>query len=239
MSAKQCRAEGHRWESHGSYRKCLRCGAVKREAPGPVTVKRPDPETGEVSEETATQASFKDDDVGPISAAIRDRLLRGEDPALTWPGDQPCPVEKGQEIVLIYLRSLGGPVAQVSVTITALRRGKKGEHMADYRMRDDRSLYLRARRGYTRVREDSLDPDAPILDEATMKAFNARSRLRKAERKRKNDPDREAREDIRLLNAEMRELGKRAVKMGVDVAVVLGPVARAIEQAHAEMEEAA
>lgn len=185
MRAKQCRAEGHRWERRGSYRKCKRCGTLKREAPGPVTVKRPDPETGEVSEEALAQGSFKADDSGPISPAVREGILAGEEPPLIWPGDEACPVEKGQEIGLVFLRSLAGPVAQVAITITSLRRGKRGEHMADYSVRDDRALHLRHRHGYTRSQADSMDPDAPVLDPDTLKAFSTRSRLSTAEREEK------------------------------------------------------
>lgn len=138
-----------------------------------------------------------------IDAKTRQAILAGEFPALTWPGDKPCPVEKDQEIGFVYLRSLAGPVVQVAITITAIRRGKKGEHLADYSVRDDRPLYLRHRRGFTRSPADSTDPDAPITDEKTLREYSARSRLRAAEREERADEARRKR--ARAVRDRLRE----------------------------------
>lgn len=51
------------------------------------------------------------------------------------------------------------------------------------------------------------------------------------------DPEKEAARDIGPLLAEMREIAKRAAKMGLDPAPFLAPIAREIERAHADLSE--
>lgn len=151
---------------------------------------------------------------GILSGKFRKAILGDEHPSLIWPGDHPCPVEKGDEIGLIWQRSLAGPAAQVSITITAVKRGKKGEHLAEYSVRDDRPLWLRHNEGYTRSRSESVDPEADVTDGKTLDEFAATSRLRTVRRQREEESEEEARrkrerairdrlrETLRGLNAE-------------------------------------
>jgi hypothetical protein len=103
--------------------------------------------------------------VAELKPEIRRAILAGRRPQLIWPGNEPCPVRKGEQIGLVFLRSEYGPVPQVSITIVALRRGKKGEYIATYSIRDDRPLYLAPGSGYTSVRFLSPDPDVDVMDE--------------------------------------------------------------------------
>lgn len=128
---------------------------------------------------------------GLIDGKIR-AILVGEHPALTWSGKKPCPVKKGDQIGLVWQKTHFGPVAQVSITILAVRRGKKGEHLAEYSVRDDRPLYMRRRDGYSRSRAVSLDPTAPVTDDKILDEFKASSRLQEARRREAEDSEEEA-----------------------------------------------
>jgi hypothetical protein len=155
-------------------------------------------------------------------------ILHEERPALTWPGKERCPVTKGEEFGLVFLRSLAGPCAQVWITITKVKRGKKGEHMAEYSVRDDRPLYLRHRKGYTRSAADSLDPEAPVTDPATLTEFAASARLRSAERRSKSE--RLAAQQTNQLMRKLRRLQSEAAAYGVDLAPRLLPIIREAER---------
>lgn len=128
---------------------------------------------------------------GLIDGKIR-AILVGEHPALTWSGKRPCPVKKGDEIGLLWMKTHFGPVAQVWIKVLAVRRGKKGEHLAEYSVRDDRPLYMRRRDGYSRSRAVSLDPTAPVTDDKALDEFKASSRLREARRREAEDSAEEA-----------------------------------------------
>lgn len=67
----------------------------------------------------------------------RTAILRGDRPALIWPGDQECPVEPGDEIRV---------ASEVSVVVHRIRRNDKNDHMVlprDYVLRDFRPRLLR------------------------------------------------------------------------------------------------
>ena len=64
----------------------------------------------------------------------RDRIRAGGAPRLTFPGDEPCPLEPGTEIVI---------ASNLSIRIERIRRTKKGEHIAFYTIRDFRVQLMR------------------------------------------------------------------------------------------------
>lgn len=124
-----------------------------------------------------------------LKHAERTAILRNERPRLERPfveGEGP-PSEHGAEIALKTLPSLAGPVPQVSLTILLWRRSKKGSWVANYSVKDDRPLYVARQPGYSRDAEQSIDPDAPVLDEATEKRFATEARLTRIERQRDRD----------------------------------------------------
>jgi hypothetical protein len=103
-------------------------------------------------------------------------ILAGHHPEIVREGT--CPFEKGEVISLRTLQSRQGPVPQVSITITAIRRGKKGEHMPEYSVRDDRGTYLRHRGGTTRSPSESVDPEASLVDAGYQRALSEEGRLK-------------------------------------------------------------
>lgn len=122
-------------------------------------------------------------------------ILRNERPRIERPfteGEGP-PCEHGEEIPLKTLPSLAGPVPQVSLTILLWRRSKRGSWVANYKVKDDRPLYVARQPGYTRDAEQSVDAGAPVLDEATEKRFAAEAKLTRIERRRDRDDAKEAR----------------------------------------------
>lgn len=134
-----------------------------------------------------------------LTSQERSAILAHEFPDIIRPFVQgeACPFEPAEQIVLKALRSAQGPVPQVSITITGRHRGKKGEWIAEYSLRDDRPLYLRAGSGYTRSAADSIDPEASVEEEKTLKEYAASARLSHSKvdevrRKRQNDAARSA-----------------------------------------------
>lgn len=114
----------------------------------------------------------------------RSAILADQHPQIIRPflDDESCPFEVGEVVVLRSQRSMAGSVPQVSITITGIGRGKKGEWIAHYSVRDDRGLYLAKGPGYTRSAADSLDWEAPVDDPSALQAYAAQGRLRSAER---------------------------------------------------------
>lgn len=130
-----------------------------------------------------------------LKHAERTAILRNEHPRIERPyveGEEP-PFVPGHEIAIKTLPSEAGPVPQVSITFTRCRRSKKGNWVASYSIRDDRPLYVARQPGYSRDAEQSIDPEAPVLDEATEKRFATEARLTRIERSRDRDDAKEAR----------------------------------------------
>jgi hypothetical protein len=124
-----------------------------------------------------------------LKASERTALLRGEWPSLSRQivtGEPPI-FEAGETIVL---KRFGG-FPQVWITISAVRRTRKGVWMPEYTLRDDRPLYLRHNGDLTRSVSESVDPEAPVIDAATERSFNARARLKMAERAEATDARKE------------------------------------------------
>ena len=138
----------------------------RKRPPSKVSVRRPDRATGEVVNEVVSANRFKAEATA-LSHEVIAKVLAGQHPPLVWSAESPCPVERGQEITLKKLQG----VPQVSLTITRIKGGKKGEHMAEYRVRDDRPEYLRHNIGTTRSPSDSVDPEAPVIDPTTLQEY--------------------------------------------------------------------
>lgn len=105
------------------------------------------------------------------------QILAGHRPQIVREGAC-CPFEKGEVIALRSLQSRAGPVPQVSITITNLKRGKKGEWLPEYSVRDDRGLYLRHRGGTTPSPTGSVDPEAPLVDAGYQQKLSEEGRLK-------------------------------------------------------------
>ena len=105
-------------------------------------------------------------------------VLHGNRPELRWSDSRSVPVKPGDVVVL---SAMSGPdIAEdlpqekrwqvaathegerVTLTITGLRRAKKGAVVAEYRLRDDRPLYMARGSGLTRDPLRSIDPDADV-----------------------------------------------------------------------------
>lgn len=112
-----------------------------------------------------------------LEPAERKAILAGGRPSIIRTADR-CPFELGDVIALRSLRSLDGPIPQVAITIVGWRRGKKGEWIARYSIRDDRPLYLGKGLRYTRVRSESIDPEADVLDPKALKRFAEEGHLK-------------------------------------------------------------
>jgi hypothetical protein len=80
---------------------------------------------------------------------------------------------------------------------------------------------------------DSLDAGA--VPTSYQNVIDVRSRERWVEHKRNTNREAETQADLRRVNAELRELVTRAVKMGVDPVQVLAPVAREIKAQHRDL----
>jgi hypothetical protein len=91
----------------------------------------------------------------------------------------PPPFEQGEEFIL---RRFGG-TKQVWLTITNVKRERKGGWKVEYSFADNRPLFLRRGGNLTRVAADSCDPEAPVIDRETQKAWQVKARLEAIERK--------------------------------------------------------
>lgn len=140
-----------------------------------------------------------------LSPDERGAILAGEHPTLIRVGKE-CPFEFAEQITLRTIPSLAGPVAQVSITIIGWKRGKKGEWIPEYSVRDDRPLYLRHNSGSTRSSAESVDPEAPITDPVTLKRYAAQGRLSKAQREANAEEAQRKRE--RAVRERLRETMK-------------------------------
>lgn len=140
------------------------------------------------------------------------------------------------------------------IEITEIRRTRKLLWRLLYRTVDMRPLWMRRgppkpegsrirQRSWTAVDEHgmtgelprALDPEAEVVDAGYRNVLEIGARLKRAERERRLDP--EAERLRQAVNAEVRELIKRAVKMGADPALALGPVVREIEAQHRQIGE--
>lgn len=143
----------------------------------------------------------------------RSAILAQEFPDIIRPFIQgeDCPFHPAEQITLKALRSAKGPVPQVSITIIGRHRGKKGEWIAEYSVRDDRPLYMRPGSGYTRSAAESIDPEASVEDEATLQSFAISARLSHIQRQSSEGERRKLERGLqRRLRETMRSLNPQA-----------------------------
>lgn len=122
-------------------------------------------------------------------------ILQGEHPRLERPyvEGEPCPFKPGEVEPIKTLQSEAGPIPYVAITITAVRRGKKGEWRAAYAIQDDRALYVATQPGYTHLPELSIDPEASVDDPDTLSRFETEGRLSRLQQRE----DRQTAKEVR------------------------------------------
>lgn len=234
------------------------CKGCCAEVAALVRVLVPDEETVEVVERLVRRDHFRPETpAAVVSETFKERLLAGERPGLTWSGYEDPPVEPGTKIAL---------TDSVTITVFKITRTKKGEHRGHYTVDDDRpALPRRVPAMYRPPEFDHLglpiphtkesiaaatidgnytqDPSqavpgvAPEVDVEYRRVLGVRRRMKHSEAAREADPMKEAERDAERLNRELKELAKRAVKMGLDPVERIAPIQRAIEEAHAGLSE--
>lgn len=251
----RCKSEGHDWDRQGTYSRCKRCDKVKRNGTAPVSVTRVVPDTGEIIERTVPASHFKPVKDERLTRDFRAKVLACQRPGLIWPGEQDCPVEPGEVL------EVG---SGVTITVYKIKRTKGGDHRGYYTVDDDRPALPRRTPqmfeppetdeygdpikptkeaieaatidgNYTQDPNQAVTGVGPEVDIEYRRVLGVKKRVRESERKRKEQPVTEADADLQRLNAETRELAKRAVKLGLDPTIALAPIAKAIKDAHAEL----
>jgi hypothetical protein len=252
---KPCQRDGHKWKNQGTYSKCKVCGKSRRNAVAPVKVQRVVPETGEIIEQQVSPAHFKPKKAKLVTADFRAKVLAGDMPGLIFPGAEDCPVEQGQEIDL---------TPNVSIAINRITKTKGDDHRCRYTVIDRRAALPRRTPGMFEPPETDAEgfpiphtkeaiaaatidgnycqgssqavPDvAEEVDIQYRRVLGTKARAKDAGIKREEQPMQEAEKDLQRVNAETKELAKRAVKMGIAPTVALAPVVRALKEAHADL----
>lgn len=183
-------------------------------------------------------------------------IFRGAAPSITFPAAKPCPAKKGD------VKPLSGTV---SIEVLDVRRSPDAKvWVLDYLVNDQRPNLLRRvpqvhlpekdetgaikpptkgdieaariESSYTHSPRDAVPSAGEGLPEADTNLLTMRARTKMAERRRAEDPAAEAKADVQRINSELRELGQRAAKMGLDVTAIMAPIAKQIEDAHAELQ---
>lgn len=253
----ECKAEGHEWADQGTYSECKVCAKTKRNTAASVKVQRVVSDTGEIIEQTVSRSRFKPERQRLVTQDFQRKVLAGDHPSLIFPG-WVCPVEVGHVIEL---------TSNVSITVHRITKTKGGDHRVRYIVRDFRPTLMRrtpkmfeppetdhlgipiphdeaaieAARldgNYTQDSRQAVPESGEEVDIQYRRVLGVKSRARQVGRKRKEQPMEGGQEDVRALSSEMRELAKRAVRMGVDPAIVLAPIAGEIAKAHREMSTA-
>lgn len=181
----------------------------------------------------------------------RAEFFAGNCPKLA--GEGRCPVPVGHRWRLSR---------RVSVEVTGIRKAKKGGWSLQYTVYDQRpdaDYYLRPtssgvavdekgrplpmtpaeEHGYTGNPKSNLAERAPIVPRDYQNVLVTRARDRFMEHRRESHAEEEAAKDLQAVQGKMRDLIKRAVKMGVDPALVIAPIAREIQAQHESLERAA
>lgn len=176
------------------------------------------------------------------------------DKTVAWPtlaGEGVPPVKVG------YVHRLS---SRLSFEVTKVSF-KNGKWSLEYKIHDDReecfyllptarSVPIDERGNVTPMAPEeeigySRNPKSPRADYLrsvppnVQNVIDMQARLASAERRREDDPEREAKEDLRRVNAEVKELIKRAVKMGIDPSSIIAPIAREVQEQHRQLSEAA
>lgn len=91
---------------------------------------------------------------------------------------------------------------------------------------------------YTHNPKQAVD-HLPSVPSEYHNVLSMQAKTRHADHRRLAQADDEAEADVRAINAELRQLAKRAVKLGLDPTLVMAPVVREISAQHAELSKAA
>jgi len=221
--------------------------------PDPSTLDRPkssvrvikaDPKTGEIIEKTVSAQSLRPKRPEYIPQRAKQEILAGERPAIKWPGDKDCPVVVGQVVAL---------GTRVQITITGIRRNRRGEHVADYRLRDDRPVLMRRTPkmfeapevdglgfpieptkeainaatidgNYTQDPSRAVSDGGEVPDVEYRTALGLKSRMGAAQAKEKAEE--RAREDARRFAAQIRDILIMHARSGVDSTPFLADLQR-------------
>jgi hypothetical protein len=227
----------------------------KQPKPSPVELFRVDKTTGEKLRVGEVGPShFKPKEESPIPQEAKREILAGEHPLLHWPGDDPCPVEVGQEIRL---------TPRVALFIDHIARTRKGKHSARYRVLDERPTLPRrvpamfeppeldadgfpvphtkeaiaaatVDGNYTQSADQAVPGTADEVDVEYRAILSVKSRVKQAEGESEEE---QAVKLAKAVNSETKELAKRAARHGIDPTIALAPVARLIAEAHAQISE--
>lgn len=152
----------------------------------------------------------------------RNQILRESYPVITLTPQEAESVEPGRRINL---------QAQVWVEVRGAVRDKKAGWRLDYKVCDYRPRFVRRGLGYTRSIALAVDGveavPADYQEELTLEAHR-----KQAKYDREHRLEEVSKQDVQRVNAEIRELVKRAIKMGVDPAMTLAPIVKLVEDQH-------
>ena len=160
----------------------------------------------------------------------RGRILRRNYPHLKLEPDEakalePCTITINQ---------------QVWVEVRGAKRDRKAGWFVDYVVHDYRPKFMRRGQGHTHAIQLAVaSEDEDVVPDEYQHDLTMRANRRQESFNRENRADELAQRDVQRLNAEIRELVKRARKMGVDPAVALAPVLRTVKRQHASLRDAA
>jgi hypothetical protein len=182
-------------------------------------------------------------------------IFRGVTPPITFPGEKPCPAEKGD---VKYLSST------VSIEVLEVIRGRKGEHVIRYLLRDLRPNLLRRapqvhtpekdetgqikpptaadiesarlESSYTHSARDAVPSAGEALPEVDQKLISMRARAKLAERKRTEEDDRR---EFRALTSSIKETAVMMKRQGIDPGPFLLQVGQLIASQQENLRDAA
>lgn len=166
-----------------------------------------------------------------VNSTFKRQLLAGELPALTDPD-----VYEAQ-VIVIEREEDGHP----TVWITVGQRVKAD--VRAYVLHDHRPHLLnKTGSGYTDLHgraigaRDANGPEPEALTETQLTKITKEAHLRDAERR---SGEEKGRQDARRLGHSLRDLAIKAARSGVDPTIVLAPIKRQIDNAAAELDQAA
>lgn len=152
----------------------------------------------------------------------QNQILRESYPVVPLTPEEAKAVEVGRRIPL---------EAQVWVEIQGAIRDKKAGWRLDYKVCDHRPRFVRRGLGYTRSIALAVDGveavPADYQEELTLEAHR-----KQAAYDHEHRLEEVSKQDVQRVNAEIRELVKRAIKMGVDPAMTLAPIVKLVEDQH-------
>ena len=154
----------------------------------------------------------------------RRQILRGDYPHLPLEPDEAKALEPHRIEIIEH---------RVWIDVLAARKDKKTGWYAEYRVSDNRPRFMKRTEGYTQsVSLAVANEDEEAIPPEYQKELTLQANRNQAEFDRVHRAEDLARQDVQRLTSEMRELTKRAVKMGVDPAVALAPIMRAVAEQH-------